>query len=399
MGKVLYVSGSVGLGHIERDMAIAREARRLRPGTEVHWMAGDPARTVLKMNNEVVLPESEGFDQGTDAIEAAGKDYDANLIQVAGEVVGSFTANGKLIWDVAKRGGYDVVAHDEAYEVSCVLYKDRSRQCCKSVFMSDYFGLWGPARGMKNRIAKRVANGLWLKGITKHHDIGTYMLLCERPDIPNERLGMLMPNAQDLVGQDFVKFAGYPLTFDPKALEDRSTLWKKFGIGDEPTILVTIGGTAVGLPLVDLSIKSLPEIRKTLPDARMIVVLGPRADPRTLTVPEGVVIKKYVPELFKLMAACDITICSGGGTTTLELMAMRKPFLYFPLRDHFEQEIIVAGRNQRLGAGVRMEYASTTPVLLAKSVTENLNAKVELPKADFGGVAFAAKEIISQIST
>jgi hypothetical protein len=137
MSKILYVSGSVGLGHIERDMAIAREARRLKPGTEVHWMAGDPARRVLKMNNETVLPESESFDQGSDAIDTLSKDYDANLLKVGGKIVASFEPNGKLIWGIAKRGGYDVVAHDETYEVITTLYKNRSMQSCKSVFMGD----------------------------------------------------------------------------------------------------------------------------------------------------------------------------------------------------------------------------------------------------------------------
>ncbi len=95
-GKVLYVSGSVGLGHIERDMAIAREIRRLRPGTEVHWMAGGPARRVLRLKGETVLPQSETFDQGTDSIQASSKDYVADLSEPAYDMVSSFDKNGKL---------------------------------------------------------------------------------------------------------------------------------------------------------------------------------------------------------------------------------------------------------------------------------------------------------------
>jgi UDP:flavonoid glycosyltransferase YjiC (YdhE family) len=108
-------------------------------------------------------------------------------------------------------------------------------------------------------------------------------------------------------------------------------------------------------------------------------------------------VKGYVPELFKLMAACDLAICSGGSTTTLELMALRKPFLYFPLLSHFEQEVIVAGRNERLGAGVKMQFAQVTPSSLAKAVSENIGNKVELPKANFQGVAFAGREIAALI--
>ena len=96
---------------MERDMAIAREVRRLKPGTEVHWMAGDPARRILKMNGETVLPESEDFDQGSDTLEALSRSYDADLYGVGGEIVGAFKKNGELLWDIARRGKYDVIAH------------------------------------------------------------------------------------------------------------------------------------------------------------------------------------------------------------------------------------------------------------------------------------------------
>jgi hypothetical protein len=326
MSKVLYVSGSVGLGHIERDMAIAREVRKLKLGTEVHWMAGDPARRVLKMNGEMVLPESESFDQGSDAIDTLSKNYDADLYSVAGEIVGAFEPNGKLIWSIAKQGGYDVVAHDEAYEVATVLNKNPSLQCCRSVFMSDYFGMWGLAKGFKSKIVKRVSNGLWIKGVTNYREPGSYVLLCERLDIPNKKLGFLMPNAQELLSKDFVKFAGYPVTFDPKSLGDKAALRKEYGLGSEPVILVTVGGTAVGKPLVDMCLKAFPMIQKELPDARMVVVLGPRMNRDGLVVPVGVDVKGYVSQLHRLMAASDIAICSGGSTTTLELMVLQKPF-------------------------------------------------------------------------
>ena len=56
---------------------------------------------------------------------------------------------------------------------------------------------------------------------------------------------------------------------------------------------------------------------------------------------EGAKIVGYLPELYKHLAACDIAVVTGGGTVTLELTALQKPFLYFPLENHFEQEIAV----------------------------------------------------------
>ena len=69
--------------------------------------------------------------------------------------------------------------------------------------------------------------------------------------------------------------------------------------------------------------------------------------------------RPYVPNLFRHHAAAHLAIVQGGLTTTMELAAFRTPFLYFPLRNHFEQSFHVARRLDRLGAGVRMDYDRT----------------------------------------
>jgi hypothetical protein len=40
-------------------------------------------------------------------------------------------------------------------------------------------------------------------------------------------------------------------------------------------------------------------------------------------------------------------VVQGGLSTTMELVACRRPFLYFPLRNHFEQNVHVAHRPSR----------------------------------------------------
>ena len=54
-------------------------------------------------------------------------------------------------------------------------------------------------------------------------------------------------------------------------------------------------------------------------------------------------------------AACDLAIVQGGGTTKMELAALNKNFLYFPLEEHFEQKL-VSDKLARLGAGVKMSF-------------------------------------------
>ena len=49
--KILFVSGSIGLGHVTRDLAIARELRTPRPA-DVPWLAAAPADRVIREAGE-----------------------------------------------------------------------------------------------------------------------------------------------------------------------------------------------------------------------------------------------------------------------------------------------------------------------------------------------------------
>lgn len=61
------------------------------------------------------------------------------------------------------------------------------------------------------------------------------------------------------------------------------------------------------------------------------------------------------------LAACDLAIVQGGLTTAMELAAAKRPFLYFPLKHHFEQNYHVRHRLERYGAGRCMDYGTATP--------------------------------------
>ena len=52
----------------------------------------------------------------------------------------------------------------------------------------------------------------------------------------------------------------------------------------------------------------------------------------------------------------------------MELTAAGTPFLYFPLKNHFEQNFHVAHRLDRYGAGKRMEFATSTPDMIADAM-------------------------------
>jgi len=71
--KVLYVSGSIGLGHVIRDLAIAREMRCLYPQIVIEWIAGSPACDVLVAAGEKLVPEQSRYRGETDLAETVSQ--------------------------------------------------------------------------------------------------------------------------------------------------------------------------------------------------------------------------------------------------------------------------------------------------------------------------------------
>ena len=103
--------------------------------------------------------------------------------------------------------------------------------------------------------------------------------------------------------------------------------------------------------------------------------------------------RPFVPNLFRHHAAAHLAIVQGGLTTTMELAAVQTPFLYFPLRNHFEQNFHVARRLDRLGAGVRMDYDRTSVEELAAAMLHHLDKPVQYRAAPTGGTERAARMI------
>ena len=108
-------------------------------------------------------------------------------------------------------------------------------------------------------------------------------------------------------------------------------------------------------------IAAFPEAKQRVPELRMIVVAGPRIDPASLPPHDGLEVRAFVHDLYRHLAACDLAVVQGGLTTSMELTANRRPFLYFPLRHHFEQNFHVRHRLERYGAGPGMDFETATP--------------------------------------
>jgi UDP-N-acetylglucosamine:LPS N-acetylglucosamine transferase len=77
----------------------------------------------------------------------------------------------------------------------------------------------------------------------------------------------------------------------------------------------------------------------------------------------------------------------------MELTANRRPFLYFPLRHHFEQKLHVRHRLNRYGAGRCMDFDSSTPDVIAEAIADEIGREVSYRPVERDGAARAAARI------
>jgi UDP:flavonoid glycosyltransferase YjiC (YdhE family) len=101
----------------------------------------------------------------------------------------------------------------------------------------------------------------------------------------------------------------------------------------------------------------------------------------------------YVHNLFEHLACADVAVVQGGLSTTMELVAARRPFVYFPLAHHWEQQQFVAHRLDHYRAGVRMDYAATSPRELAEAITTAQRAPTTYRPIRRGGAGQAAAQL------
>src|SRR5262249_49852397 len=143
----------------------------------------------------------------------------------------------------------------------------------------------------------------------------------------------------------------------------------------EQVCVVTVGGSGVGRDLLQRVVAAFPEASRLVPGLRMVVVAGPRIDPASIpgaTDQPGLTLAPYVPDLWSHLGGCRLAVVQGGLTTTMELVAAGRPFLYVPLQHHFEQQFHVAYRLARHRAGRRVDYADTKPEVLATMIAAEI---------------------------
>jgi pimeloyl-ACP methyl ester carboxylesterase/predicted glycosyltransferase len=391
--RALYISSPIGLGHAQRDAAIADELRKLHPGLEIDWLAQDPVTAVLAARGERLHPASKYLASESGHIESESAGHNLHAFQAIRRMDEILLANFMVFHDVVRDEDYDLWIGDEAWELDYYLHENPGQKRAAYAWLTDFVG-WLPMPSGGDREAFLTAdyNADMIEHIARFPHVRDRAIFVGDPDdvVPNA-FGPDLPLIRDWTQQHY-DFPGYITGFGPGQLADRQALGYR---DDERVCLVTVGGSGVGGSLLRKVIAAYPEARDRVPGLRMIVVTGPRIDPASLPAHDGLEIRPYVHELYRHLAVCDLAVVQGGLSTTMELTASRRPFLYFPLRDHFEQNLHVRHRLERYRAGRCMDYDSTTPADIATAIASEIGRDVDYRAVATDGAARAAAMLAS----
>ncbi len=386
--RALYISSPIGLGHAQRDVAIADELRTLHPDLEIDWLAQHPVTTVLEARGEHVHPASGHLASESGHIESESAGHDLHAFGAIRRMDEILLANFMVFHDLTREDDYDLWIGDEAWDLDYYLHENPAQKSAAYAWLTDFVG-WLPMPGGGPAEAALTAdyNAEMIAHIARYPRLRDRAIFVGDPeDIVPDAFGPGLPPIRAWTEQHY-DFAGYVTGFDPRQLADRQALGYR---ADERVCIVTVGGSGVGGPLLRKVIAAFPQAKEQVPGLRMIVVAGPRIDPAGLPAHDGLEIRPYVPELYRHLAACDLAVVQGGLTTTMELTASRRPFLYFPLARHFEQNFHVRHRLDRYRAGRCMDYQTAGPADIADAIAAEIGRPVDYRPVPTDGAARAA---------
>jgi len=394
--RALYVSSPIGLGHARRDVAIADELRKQVPGLEIEWLAQDPVTRVLAAHGEKIHPNSKNLALESRHIEMESGPHRLHVFEAWRRMDEILLHNFMVFLEAVRERDYDLWIGDEAWEVDYYLHENPELKQAAYAWLTDFVG-WLPMPNLGERDAFLVAdyNAEMIEHIERFPRLRDRAIFIGRPeDIVPGTFGPGLPEIRDWTEHHYQFSGGYILGLESEELGDRGDLRRRLGYEDDEVVCIaSVGGSGVGTALLEKVMGAYPAVKRRIPTLRMIAVAGPRIDPAALPKIDGVEVRAFVADLNLHLAACDVALTQGGLSTTMELVAARRPFIYFPLIDHCEQNFHVKHRLERYRAGRCMDFEAASPDRLAMEIESLLSGPVDFLALETGTAARAASMI------
>ncbi|MDP2060836.1 MAG: hypothetical protein Q8J97_13925, partial [Flavobacteriaceae bacterium] len=264
--KVLYISGSLGLGHITRDLAIAAQLRKLNPGVEIEWLAANPATDVLREAGEKLVPGVENYANENLSAEKAAKGSSLNLFSYLLKSRSEWKKSIDFFLNLISSKKYDLVIGDETYEINLALREHPEMKNFPFVLILDFVGLDAMTRNPLERLGVYYWNRVWSHDYRLHlkppYDLALFV--GEPEDIPDKTFGLGLPNRRDYANAIYT-FVGYVFPFVPEEFTNKIKLKNELGYGPGPLLICSIGGTAIGKELMEFCGKATEIVKNKIP--------------------------------------------------------------------------------------------------------------------------------------
>ncbi|HRO58705.1 MAG TPA: glycosyltransferase, partial [Burkholderiaceae bacterium] len=396
--KALFVSSPIGLGHVQRDLAIARELRELEPELDIDWFTTDPARRYLETEGERLHPITQRLASESGHFESVAGEHDLHAFFALRSMDEVMVRNFMVFHDLMEREHYDLVIGDEAWEVDYYYHENPELKRQPFVFLTDFVGCLPMGDDEREALLCADRNADDIEHLARFPYVRDASIFVGNPDDVTELpFGPGMPRIRDWTDRNFC-YAGYTLPFDPASLADVERTRARLGYRrDERIVIASVGGTGVGRHLLDGIAQSFIHMKRQAPELRMILVAGPRVPVDSFPRLDGLEVRPYVHKLFEHLSCCDLALVQGGLSTCMELVAARRPFLGFPLQRHFEQCVHVRKRLRNYDADRSVDYPSLTPEALAGKALAAMNEPVRYRPVETDGAARAARRIAEML--
>jgi predicted glycosyltransferase len=398
--RALFVSSPIGLGHVQRDLAIARELRRLSGDLEIEWLAQHPVTRVLKEAGEMIHPLSRALASESAHLEGSAGEHELRAFQAFRDLNEIFLANFMVFLEVVRDGTYDLWIGDETWEVDYWLHENPELKTAPFAFLTDFVGFLPVDRRTGSEESRLTSdyNAEMIEQVERFPRVRDRAIYLGDPDdLLPYRFGPGQPLIRDWTLEHFAT-TGYAAPFDPADYADIRAVRRRLGYDPaRPLVICAVGGTGIGQHLLRKTVDAWPLIQAQRPDAHCVAVAGPRINPASLPRNRGLEVRGYVPDLYEHLAVADLAIVQGGLATTMELTIARRPFLYFPLGGHFEQLYHVAYRLDTHRAGRRLAYQDTNADTLANAALQTLGTDTSAYRQHQPGAAQRAASFIAEL--
>ena len=396
--RVLFLPSHVGLGHVTRDIAIARWVRRREPRVIVEWCSAEPVTSYLRLWGERVLECSYMLKSFSEAIEGVYNYYGYSLKKLS-SYLEILRENYRVVEGHVDFNSYDLVFADEFWEL---VLSAPTRVKEGVVFGTDLVFKPYELNPLGNIIGF-ILNHYFKKTLPLFRRL---VYLNSLHETPSTRWYLLFGERVREWVRKHMFVTGLATSYLPGDLPGIREAKKNLGFGEDSKIVaVSVGGTATRSKLlIEKALRAHEILRKRGVDVKLVVVAGPRTRIEETISSDNIVFYRVERNLWNLYMASNVFVTRAGRTTTadLECLPRKTRAILVPIGKHFEQEHIarmVASRYPDSFYYLREDVEVGT---LAETIEKLLGEGDHTPKTmgeDCGGSINAGEYLLKQLKT